>query len=125
PDVRQASYEFRARIRHEQSELGGAGLFFGLRELPSSQGPVLFFYTVSFNDIEREEDHKDRNEKDKRDAPQPNRVSLNLNLYQEGSQGLSAPSLPLRTHRGGSEIPFWPTLKAERLGVWRHLTIQV
>src|SRR5262249_19565740 len=51
PEVKQPWYEFDAWIRHELSEFGETGLFFGLRELPSPQGPVLFFFSVSFNDL--------------------------------------------------------------------------
>jgi serine/threonine protein kinase len=108
----EGGYEFKANVRHDESELGLAGLFFGLSSFQTQKGPVIFFVSLAFNDLE------DIVKRDAPGGPKPNPVGLRLQLNGEGL-GSSAPV----SRRAGSSGSFIPSKTFSGQGPWRELAI--
>jgi eukaryotic-like serine/threonine-protein kinase len=116
PDLVQDSYEFRALVRHEDSDQGEVGLFFGLKELPGRSGSVLFFCSFTFDDVQENSAAK---------VYGGNPASLNLNLYREEDRKRELPPVGLGRRRGGKPMYFKPTLLQGDRAAWHPLLVSV
>jgi serine/threonine-protein kinase len=116
-DPPEKGFEFKAKIRHDQSELGLAGLFFGLKTLGTQEGPVLFFGSLGFNDLDEIVSPKLPG------GPKPNPLGLRLHLYREANEASFIPALGPVFLRAGEFGSFFPAKQSSDTGPWRELTI--
>jgi serine/threonine-protein kinase len=116
PEVEQASYHIRALTRHEDSDGGQIGLCFGMTEVPTDSGPVLFFCSFTFNDVEVI---------DPQQINGGNPAALTMNVYREEDRKRAIPSLPHGRLGGGPPVFFVPTLKRGARNPWRPLVVDI
>jgi serine/threonine-protein kinase len=120
-NARQEDFEFKAKIRHDQSELGQAGLFFGLHSFQTQEGPVMFFASLAFTDLDEIVSPNAPG------GPKPNPLGLRLHLYREAHEAASIGALGPVFVRAGSFGSFVPSTQAAAngKGPWRELAVRV
>jgi len=127
-------FSFSAEVRHDQAQgpvadrvpavgqgpeddkrrlPGEVGLFFGLQELATPDGPVLCYYALTFDDLSRAAPNPT--------APPGNALVLQLRTSPKEAR-VQAWNMP---HTGSTIHLFPPSLRGEGQGVWRHLKVRV
>jgi hypothetical protein len=107
-------FTFSAEVRHEQGFAGEVGLFWGLQELDTSDGPMLCYYALTFNDLNAAAPNPT--------APPGNTLFLRLRTSPKEAH-LGTKNMP---ETGPNVHQFQPSLSGGLgVGPWRHLKVRI